>query len=171
MRRMRRPGSWRMDRQPLAWLLLPGQCLEVIVTAACYREETSDSRSAAAAPPSTSPWGEDKSAVCRLATNCFFCSTLPLVSFLLLFHPSSRLPPPAVFLYSNVSYHSSHCSVCTKSSSSPGDLLSLSTSPLSSGNEAPHCPHRSQSSIKRSESKIEFTEVKETQGWAQKQSA
>lgn len=101
MRRIRRPGVRARGRQPLASLLKkktkkPGLRLEVIITAACYQEETSDLRSSAhllLLPRLLGMNTKSAVSVCppymRLATNCFFYSTLPLLLFFfLLFHPS-----------------------------------------------------------------------------------
>lgn len=170
-------------RQPLASLLKkPSLRLQVIITAACYQEETSDLRSSAPLLLPLLPrllWDEDKSAVSvcppymRFAANCFFYSTLPLL--FLLFHPSPHSPT-----------HTTHCIhifkckikllLCSLAFLSPLNPLpccviyyfpfSLDISACSS-NEALHCPPRSQSSIKRSEIFFLFAESKENQGWAE----
>lgn len=91
-------GMWTLTSSPTAAAAAakkPSLRLQVIITAACYQEETSDLRSSAPLLLplfSPSPWDADKSAVSvsppymRFAANYVFYSTLPLL--FLLFHPS-----------------------------------------------------------------------------------
>jgi len=152
----------------------------VIITAACYQEETSDLRPAA--PLLRLPGQKCRLSVASLHETGPRTASLTahfLSSFLCVCYSTPRPTPhllphthPYHPLYSYVRMYideeippfiSLSLSLSALNPPPPPPLLSLSTSPLGSSNEAPHCPRRSQSSIKRKE-KVHFNEVKANPG-------